>query len=268
MKLTDRQQREIEFHAARARENAALLEQPFSYEVLDRPSRRWWNGYWRMYELLVGLNLQGKRVLIVGCGFGEDALRLAKLGARVSAFDLSPDSIAIARQLAAREGLEIEFDVMAAEKLEYPAGSFDCVLARDILHHVDLPVALAEILRVCKPGAWIVANEVYSHSSAERLRRSKLVVKVLYPAMRTWVYGKDNDPYITPDERKLLQHDIRLIKSHLAKVEFQTYFNFIATRVVPGRVKLFAQIDRLLLLLLRPLAPFLGGRCMLAGRVL
>jgi ubiquinone/menaquinone biosynthesis C-methylase UbiE len=265
--LTERQKREIEFHAARAREKAALLEQPFDYEVLDRPSRRWWNAYWRMYDVLDRLKLQGQKVLVVGCGFGDDALRLAKLGADVSAFDLSPESVEIARRLAQREGLKIAFDVMAAERLEYPPATFDCVVARDILHHVDLPLACAEMTRVCKPGAWFVANEVYSHSSAERIRRSRFVEKVLYPAMRNWVYGKNNDPYITEDERKLTERDVAVIKSRLAKVEIEKYFNFIATRLLPGNVKFFAQLDRVLIKALKPVAHRLGGRVLLVGRV-
>ena len=52
-----------------------------------------------MYEYLVNCGLMDKRVLVVGCGFGDDALRLAKLGAKVNAFDLSPDSLEIARSL-------------------------------------------------------------------------------------------------------------------------------------------------------------------------
>ena len=49
-----------------------------------------------------------KNVLVVGCGFGDDALYLAKLGANVCAFDLSPDSLSIARALAEREGLMVK----------------------------------------------------------------------------------------------------------------------------------------------------------------
>lgn len=80
-RLTDRQQREIEYHREHAKEHAARLDQPFSWDVLDRPSRRWWNPYWQMFSYLSGQNLKGKRALVVGCGFGDDALRLAKLGA-------------------------------------------------------------------------------------------------------------------------------------------------------------------------------------------
>jgi SAM-dependent methyltransferase len=38
-------------------------------------------------------NLQDRRVLVVGCGLGDDAEHLAQLGARVTAFDLSQTAI-------------------------------------------------------------------------------------------------------------------------------------------------------------------------------
>ena len=153
MELTERQRNELEYHREHAREKAALLNEPFSWDVLDRPARRWWNAYWQMYAHLDDLRLKGKRVLVVGCGFGDDALRLAKLGADVYAFDLSPDALLIARALANRERLAIAFDEMPAETLKYEADFFDCVVARDILHHVEIPLSLSEMCRVAKPEA-------------------------------------------------------------------------------------------------------------------
>lgn len=187
--LTDRQRRELEYHRAHAQEHKALLTEPFSWEVLDRPSRHWWNAYWQMYAYLIGVDLKGKRTLVVGCGFGDDALRLAKLGAEVYAFDLSPESLSIAKHRAEYEGLSISFEVMAAETLTYANDFFDCVLARDILHHVDIPRAMSEIRRVSKSGALIVINEIYSHSVTGVIRRSALIDKILYPRMQRFIYG-------------------------------------------------------------------------------
>jgi len=42
---------------------------------------------------------------------------LSKCGANVKAFDLSPDSLFIARKLSSREGLNIEYQEMPAEEL-------------------------------------------------------------------------------------------------------------------------------------------------------
>lgn len=264
--LTERQQRELEYHREHARAHQRILSAPFSWDILQDPGRRWWNAYWQMYAYLLTLDLEGKRVLVVGCGFGDDALRLAKLGAQVSAFDLSPDSLQIARALATREGLTIDFREMPAESMDYPDSSFDYILARDILHHVDVPLTMQEIRRVARPDALVVVNEIYSHSLTNRVRRSSWVEQRIYPRMRRLIYGPGK-PYITEDERKLSESDLAEVKGVLRKPEFLMYFNFIVTRLVPDRVEFFAKLDQLLLRLLRPAGSLLAGRVLFSARV-
>ena len=145
MKVSDRQYAELEYHREHAREHADILEQPFEWDVLKFPGKRWWNAYWTMYGFLVSQNLKDKRVLVVGCGFGEDAIRISRLGAKVYALDLSPDCLEIARKLAEREGESIDFEQMPAETMTYEDGFFDAVVARDILHHVEIPETMKEI---------------------------------------------------------------------------------------------------------------------------
>ena len=128
----------------------------------------------------------------------------------------------------------VEFSQMPAESLGYDSNSFDVVIARDILHHVDIPPAMQEIQRVAKPGAVLVLNEIYSHSVTELVRRSGPVERVLYPAMQKYIYG-DRKPYITKDERKLSESDIREITSQLHRIRSTKYFNFLVTRLFPDR---------------------------------
>lgn len=264
--LTERQQHELDYHREHAREHQQILEAPFPFDVIENPQRRWWNAYWRMYEYILSLNPTGKRVLVVGCGFGDDALRLSKLGAHVSAFDLSPESLDIARRLAAREGLDIDFRQMPAERLDYADGTFDIIVARDILHHVDIATSMPEIARVGKPGAIFVADEIYSHTVTENVRHSRLVEQFLYPRMRRLIYGP-NKPYITADERKLSERDIATITAFLQQPELKQYFNFLTTRLVPDRSEFFAKLDRVLLGALKPFGSVLAGRILLAARI-
>jgi ubiquinone/menaquinone biosynthesis C-methylase UbiE len=262
--LTDRQRREYEYHRLHAQKNGMLAQQPMSWEVLDRPQTRWWNAYWQMYSHLKAMNLQGRDVLVVGCGFGEDALRIAKLGARVKAFDLSPEALNIARQRAKKESLDIEFDEMPAEVLRYGDRSFDCVVARDILHHVDIPKAMSEIRRTARPGAVFLMNEIYTHSRLQAIRKSRFVERVIYERMKAMVYGS-NDVYITADERKLDEHDLAAVHAHMQSPRFEQHFNFLVTRVVPDRFDVIAKADRLLMKALRPWGHLLAGRIMLAA---
>jgi 2-polyprenyl-3-methyl-5-hydroxy-6-metoxy-1,4-benzoquinol methylase len=264
--LTERQRNELAYHRQHAREHEDMVRRPFSFDILDRPARRWWNAYWGMYAYLVTQDLRGRRVLVVGCGFGEDALRLARLGAHVTAFDLSPDSLAIARRLAEREGLVIDFGQMPVERLAYADDSFDCIVARDILHHVDIPAAMREIRRVARPGALFVVNEIYSHSLTDTIRRSRLVEAFLYPRMQRLIYGPGK-PYITADERKMSEHDIAQVQAILPRLEMSRHYNFLVTRILPDTSTLLAMIDRVLLVALRPLANLCAGRRLFAGHI-
>lgn len=264
--LTDRQRREIEYHRHRAQEYKDLLDKTFSYEALYAHHRRWWNAYWEMYTFLRRQDLVGCKVLVVGCGFGDDALRLAKLGADVYAFDLSGESLALARQMACREHLDIHFQEMAAECLQYAADFFDCIVARDILHHVDVASTIQEIVRVSKNHALLVVNEVYSHSLLEKIRHARVVQHYLYPFLQSFVYdGKQ--PYITEDECKLTERDINEVIKPLLELEFEQHFNFLVARIVPEKFDLLNKLDRLLLRALKPIGHVLAGRILLAGRL-
>ncbi len=128
-KFTERQKRGLEYHKEYAR-TQQHQNNCISYEIGSSKSRRWWNQLWAMYTRLLELNLYGKKVLVVGCGFGHEAFQLAKLGADVFAFDISHDSLSVAQRVAEREKLTITFDQMTAEKLDYRNDFFDCVVIR------------------------------------------------------------------------------------------------------------------------------------------
>lgn len=262
MQLTRRQQRELDYH----RDTSAgerLLGAAFDYAVAEQASRRWWNQHWAMYTALRGFALAGRRVLVVGCGYGDDALLLARLGARVDAFDLSDDSLAIARRVAEREGATIAFRRMTAERLDYPDAAFDLVLCRDILHHVEIPEAMREIRRVARPGATLVVNEVYSHSWTERIRRSALVERWLYPRLQRVIYGEGR-PYITADERKMDERDMALVEDAI-EVERRIWFDLAAGRFFPDRLTVAAALDTLALRVLP--GRWLAGRGIVIGRL-
>lgn len=141
------------------------------------------------------------------------------------------------------------------------------IIARDILHHVDIPATMRELVRVAKPNAVFVVNEIYSHSITDRIRHSKMVAETIYPRMQRLIYG-EGTPYITEDERKLNEFDLAIITGPLRKPEMKKYFNFLVIRLLPNGFELFAKTDRVLLILLRPLASFLAGRVLFAARIL
>ncbi len=88
------------------------------------------------------------RVLDVGCGHGAT---LHHLGAPEGAVGLEPFEEKL--ELARREVPRCTFVAGSAYALPFEDGSFDEVLVRDVLHHLDRPaVAIREIARVLAPG--------------------------------------------------------------------------------------------------------------------
>lgn len=259
--LTDRQQRERDYHRAFAAKHADLIKARVPYEVTA--GGRWWNQGWAMFGALARAGVAGKKVLVIGCGFGEDALLLAHMGADVYGFDISPESLEIARLRANKEGAQLHLEEMTAESLSYPDDYFDVVLAHDILHHVDIPKAIAELQRVSKPNARLVVNEVYTHSVLEKVRRSKVVERFLRAPFQAVIYGGQT-PYITEDERKLTERDIRQIAA-AAGIERTRYFNFLVMRILPDKWKHISRADYAALRAVGRVGALLGGRVLLEG---
>ena len=80
--------------------------------------------------------------------------------ARIVAFDLAEDALAIGRERAAAEGLSaIDFQKGDAEQLPFNDASFDCVLCGlGLMHFPDAAAAAREMFRVLKPGGRFVAS--------------------------------------------------------------------------------------------------------------
>lgn len=106
-------------------------------------------------------DLHGKHVLEYGCGLGESVVLLAKSGAYVTTFDLSPMSIMVSRQRAKLNHVDsnTRFVVAAGENLPYADESFDIIFGRAILHHLEADLGWFDINRVLKPGGKAVFVE-------------------------------------------------------------------------------------------------------------
>jgi SAM-dependent methyltransferase len=235
-------------------------------DVIEPGPRRPWNAFWSMYDLLLAAGLEGKCVLVPGCGFGEDAIRLSRLGAHVYGFDLSPEIVAIAKQRAATfAGEDVVLDVMPSETMTYPANFFDAVVFVDILHHVDIERTMAEVRRVMKPGGMIIGDELYTHSALQWVRESRLVSKVLYPRMQRFIYGTDK-PYITEDEHKIDNLELAIVKASMTGGSSE-WFGALEGRLYPNHIRWAAKIDRAFMRLMRGAGSVLGSRVVFQGIV-
>lgn len=98
----------------------------------------------------------GQRVLDVAAGSGNAAIPAAAAGATVVASDLTPELFDAGREIAARNGLELQWTEADAEALPFADNDFDvvmsCVGAMFAPRH---QVTADELVRVTRPGGTI-----------------------------------------------------------------------------------------------------------------
>ena len=104
--------------------------------------------------------LRGARVLDLGCGGGLLSEALAGAGADVTAIDLAPDLLKIARLHGLESGIHVDYRQVSAEALAAEApGAFDAITCMEMLEHVPDP---ASILRACatllRPGGRLLVS--------------------------------------------------------------------------------------------------------------
>ncbi len=105
----------------------------------------------------------GARILVVGCGTGDDVLALARLvkpGGRAFGVEQAEADLLDARRRAATAGLAAKFHQGTPDDLPFPDASFDGVCAAWFLTpEIDLALALSEMVRVVRPGGRIVIDD-------------------------------------------------------------------------------------------------------------
>lgn len=112
---------------------------------------------------------QGKKVLEIGCGIGTDTVSFARHGAFVTAVDLSPQSLELARQRVKVYGFEdrVRFYSGSAEELTafLPVETYDLIYSFGVIHHTPHPERVVEQMRhYAKPGTTIKLMVYYRHS--------------------------------------------------------------------------------------------------------
>ena len=172
--------------------------------------------------------LRGLRVLDYGCGHGMAAIVLARRGAHVTAFDLSPGYLHEARRRAAANGVSIEFVRAEGARLPFADGAFDRIWGNAVLHHLDLRMAARELARVLRPGGVAVFCEPWGENPLLNWARKRIP----YP-------GKDR----TADEQPLRRRHVRLLREIFPCIEVRGYQLLSMARRVLRRGRLVAGLD-------------------------
>ena len=137
-----------------------------------------------------------RRILDVGCGTGDFGRYRPSPEIEIHGVDVDPGAV----EQAQRFERAIQLDVDAVP-LPYEDGSFDGVLAKDILEHVEEPGRVArEIHRVLRPGGVVVASVVmarpravwsdYTHVRGFTKHAARLLLAdVGFAVEKTWPMG-------------------------------------------------------------------------------
>ena len=206
MSTTDRLSTEQVFHDLQAAGRAPHFTDPaalrFSDEsYLDHES--WIRPAFARLGPLAGLS-----VLDFGCGHSMAAVVLARRGARVTAFDLSPGYLAEARQRATANGVAVSFVRADGERLPFADATFDRVWGNAVLHHLEPATAARELYRVLKPGGVAVFCEPWGGNPLLAFARRRLP----YP-------GKER----TPHEQPLRRRQVGVLRTVFPDLDVEGY---------------------------------------------
>jgi len=170
---------------------------------LDRLQGSPWARAYKQASLTMLRPAPGQRLLDVGCGTGEEVRLLAEVvgpTGRVVGLDFSQAMIDEARRRTivgapSRAPLPpVEFQVGDVLALPFADGAFDgCRADRTLQHVADPDRALAEMVRVTRPGGRIVVSEPDSDTklidAADR-HTTRRVLEVMSDGMRSGWIGR------------------------------------------------------------------------------
>ncbi|MFP3466482.1 class I SAM-dependent methyltransferase [Leifsonia sp. SIMBA_070] len=158
---------------------AALNESSLLNEYYNRPA---------IVELAG--EVTGRRILDAGCGSGPILSDLRERGALVTGIDGSSGMLEQARQ---RLGAGTELLVAdLAEPLPFANGSFDDVIASQVLHYLkDWAPTLTEFRRVLRPGGRLIVSEEHPAATflGDRLSGGTSEYFGVRPRTETWALG-------------------------------------------------------------------------------
>jgi 2-polyprenyl-6-hydroxyphenyl methylase/3-demethylubiquinone-9 3-methyltransferase len=147
--------------------------------------------------------LDGKTALDVGCGAGLLAEPLARLGAKVTGIDATPEVIAVAREHAQAMGLEIDYRAGDVQQLD---GAFDLITCMEVIEHVADPAAFLQALakRLAPDGLLVL-------STPNATGWSKLLMITIGEGIGQIPRGThDFEKFVTPDRMRVLLDDAGL----------------------------------------------------------
>ncbi|MEE9405790.1 MAG: class I SAM-dependent methyltransferase [Candidatus Aenigmarchaeota archaeon] len=174
-----------------------------------------WSEYWKgmkdvrfkkepftfkFYEMLLGSDFKGKRVLEIGCGTGIDSILMGMRGAKLTFLDRSPEAMALVKDNLNRFGLKAEF--LQEDFFEYDfKPRWDMVHSNGTVEHFLAPKRQEVIdihAKACVKGGKVCI--LVPHAKCPPYRFGKAVSSRL----GLWIYGKEY-PYTKTELRARME---------------------------------------------------------------
>jgi ubiquinone/menaquinone biosynthesis C-methylase UbiE len=137
------------------------------------------------------------RVLEIGCGFGAFTRLVAGRARSVTAVDLSPQMIEVARKRSA-DYSNLEFMLGDFLRLPFSADSYDCIVTIATLHHLPDAEALRKMKTTLRPGGVLILHDLLSDKSL--IDKALNIVKV--PINRTIKFWRTGRLWMRPEVRQ------------------------------------------------------------------
>ena len=103
----------------------------------------------------------GMKVLDVGCGTGNQSLKLAQHGCEVTGIDIASNMLREAVRKSEAHGIPVNFHLMDCLQMDFPENSFDAAISMAAFEFISDPTrAYREIRRIVKPGGLIVIGTI------------------------------------------------------------------------------------------------------------
>ena len=171
-------------------------------------------------QLLGHVPADCNEMLEIGCGFGAFARAVARRARHVTAMDVSPQMINVARARSLGYP-NLEFVLDDFLRAELPVESYDCIVTLATLHHLPLKEAIDRIKSLLRPGGVLILHDMLGASNridkaldifrmpismAVRLRqRGRLLPR--REVRRAWAEHGKHESYLKPVDVRAMRDE-------------------------------------------------------------
>lgn len=148
-----------------------VIRESFTTQAQAFAANPWVTDEERIRRLVAAAHLAGsERVLDIATGPGYIAEAFASVAREVVGVDLTEAMLVIAKERTKERGISnVSFQAADAQNLPFENETFDVVVCRLALHHLQKPLqVLHEMARVCRAGGTILVEDIYASEHPER----------------------------------------------------------------------------------------------------